>query len=521
LNDENKMIATQRKRSIEQGKVRHLARAYFDITDTKPAKNILSQSEDIFSKAFHFNPDPIAITDLKDGRYIIVNEAYLMVAGYKRHEIIGRAINEIAIFEDLEERDYILKQVRMNGVVRDFEVKLRSSSGAIIHALISAKIIEIDGIPHLLTVGKNITQRKQVEKALCISEERFYKAFNASPIIMAITSLLDGRFIEVNNSFSRMIGYSCEEVQGRTSLEIGFWLNPDDRSLAIQKLINDGSLNEMEIRFGLKTGQQRLGLYSAEPLNINGESCILSIVTDITEHRQMETDILRMDRLNLVGEMAASIGHEIRNPMTSVRGFLQIFKDKYSEDREFLNLMIEELDRANLIITEFLSLAKNKTVELEEINLNAVITNIHPLLQANAVLQDKNVLLELENIPKLLVDGKEIRQLILNLVQNGMESMSSGGNITIRTFSEKNMVVLSIQDQGKGINPEVLNKLGTPFLTTKDQGTGLGLAVCYNISKRYNAKIDIKTGADGTTFSVRFPHKFQAKTLEAYHVIST
>jgi signal transduction histidine kinase len=119
--------------------------------------------------------------------------------------------------------------------------------------------------------------------------------------------------------------------------------------------------------------------------------------------------------------------------------------------------------------------------------------------------QEKNIRIAIENIPDLLLDEKEIRQLLLNLLYNGLESMPSGGDITIRTYTENENVVLSIQDQGHGIKPEILEKLGTPFLTTKENGTGLGLAVCYGIAVRHNANINIKTSETGTTFLVNFP----------------
>jgi signal transduction histidine kinase len=231
------------------------------------------------------------------------------------------------------------------------------------------------------------------------------------------------------------------------------------------------------------------------------------IFTDITKRKQMEAAMSRLDRLNLVGEMAASLGHEIRNPMTTVRGYLQILRDNnnYVQDRDAFELMIEELDRANAIITEFLSLARNKMVELKSINLNSIIKKILPLVNANAMAQEKNIKVETGDIPDLLLDEKEIRQLILNLVGNGLESMNSGGSVTIRTFANNGKVVLSIQDQGHGIKPEILERLGTPFLTTKEDGTGLGLAVCYGIAVRHNASIDVETSENGTSFLVSFP----------------
>jgi signal transduction histidine kinase len=288
-------------------------------------------------------------------------------------------------------------------------------------------------------------------------------------------------------------------------LELGFWADPHLRDTINYHLDKNEPVMEMEIDFYNSEGDRRLGLYTAERLQINREVCNLSIFVDITERKDLETEINRLERLNLVGEMAASIGHEIRNPMTSVRGFLQMFEDKYQEDGEFLRLMIEELDRANSIITEFLSLAKDKRVELRSKKLTAIIKNIMPLIKANATMQDKHIELDLKPGPALFLDEKEIRQLILNLVHNGLESMPAGGTITIKTYFDTDNVVLSIQDQGDGVAPEIIDRLGTPFLTTKEDGTGLGLAVCYRIVNRHNAKIDIETSSAGTAFYVRFP----------------
>jgi len=489
----------------EDGEISGVIYCSREITDRKQAEEALRLSEEKFSKAFRCNPDPIPIMTLKEGRYIEVNEKWLDIFGYDRHEVIGHTVEKLGTWVFPHERDLMIEQIQEKGSIRDYEVMLRTKSGEIRFFLLSSEIIDVDGEPHLICVSKDITDRKNIEKALRLSEERFSKAFNSNPTAMSITTLETGRFININESFCHIINSNSDELLGHTSLEIGFWPEAVDRKHMIENIISNEGVRDQEIVFYTKTGEQRLGSLAVERLDINGQPCILSTLLDITERRQMETEITRLDRLNLVGEMAASIGHEIRNPMTSVRGFLQMFESKYDEDKEFLHLMIEELDRANAIITEFLSLAKNKMVELVPKDLNSVLNNILPLIQANATIQDKTIKLEVEHLPDLLLDEKEIRQLILNLVYNGLESMSPGTTMTIKTFMEGKSVVLAIQDQGQGVEPALLDKLGTPFFTTKEQGTGLGLAVCYGIAKRHNARIDINTSSNGTTFYVRFP----------------
>lgn len=224
------------------------------------------------------------------------------------------------------------------------------------------------------------------------------------------------------------------------------------------------------------------------------------------EKQKMDSALNRLERLNLIGEMAASIGHEIRNPLTTVRGYLQFFqyKEMYSQHREQFKTMIEELDRANVIITEFLSLAKNKVVEFEIGNLNDSINALLPLIRADAIHTGHEIEVDLGHIPNIKLDRKEIRQLLLNLIRNGLEATPPGKKVMIKTNLIDGKVVLSIQDTGSGIPKEIMDKLGTPFVTTKDTGTGLGLPVCYRIIERHDASIEVDTGAMGTIFYVKF-----------------
>jgi signal transduction histidine kinase len=166
--------------------------------------------------------------------------------------------------------------------------------------------------------------------------------------------------------------------------------------------------------------------------------------------------------------------------------------------------MIEELEIANSIITDFLSLAKNKAVELKNVNLNIILKTIVPLIEAYAMKDGKKICLDLGEVPDLPLDKKEIHQVIFNLTRNGLDAMSPGGHLFIQTYTDGNEAVLTVRDQGEGIKPELLEKIGTPFFTTKETGTGLGLAVCYSIAARHKARIEISTGESGTTFFVKF-----------------
>ena len=143
-------------------------------------------------------------------------------------------------------------------------------------------------------------------------------------------------------------------------------------------------------------------------------------------------------------------------------------------------------------------------------DLNAVIRSILPLLQADAFRRGNDIDLELEIIPEVMADEKEIRQCILNLVSNGMDAMPMGGTLTISTTAAGDQVVMTVRDRGPGIAPEIEAKLGTPFITTKENGTGLGLVVCYRIAHRHHAAIGVETGPEGTAFHFIFSQRNNA-----------
>jgi two-component system, sporulation sensor kinase E len=352
----------------------------------------------------------------------------------------------------------------------------------------------------LLEQAKEIERERQIQ--LYHSEKRFSKIFQSSPSLIAIRSTVDWHYIDVNESWLHFTGYAYEEVIGKTENLCSFTVdNQDEIPINYEKYVNQAVRN-VQVTYMAKSGERRHGLLSTETIDIQDEKCLVLSITDITERVNLLKEMARLDRLNLVGEMAAGIAHEIRNPMTTVRGFLQVLKTHPTAD--YIDLMLEELDRANSIITEFLSLAKNKLADRNWQFLNPIIQSLTPLIEAEAVLGGKTIELKLNECPLLLLDEKEIRQLILNLSLNGLEAMTTGGALSIHTFCLEEEVVLEVQDQGSGINEELLDKLGTPFLTTKEKGTGLGLAVCYSVVARHGAQMKVKTSSSGTTFSIHF-----------------
>ncbi|MDD4168862.1 MAG: PAS domain S-box protein, partial [Desulfotomaculaceae bacterium] len=407
-----------------------------DITDRKQAEKLLRLSEKKFSKAFNAGPNPMAITTIESGRIIDANDKFLSFFGYSRQEVLNHTITDLNIYENPEYRAKIIHLIANQRSIKNLDINFRNKSGEIRIGLFSSDVIVISGEQqYLLSVINDITELKQAEKALRLSEERFYKAFYNNPIPMVIVRCRDDQHIEVNKSYERFFGYNREEVIGRTVLDISLYADTDKFELIKKFLSEQGYCDNLNVLFTTKLGDVRYVLMSGEIIELNNEKCRLVTLNDITDFKKMENEMARLERLNLIGQMAAGIGHEIRNPMTTVRGFLQLLKGKerYAQDQNYMSLMIDELDRANTIITGFLGLARNKAEDMKLQSLNELIEGLLPLLSSDAMENQIDIQLELGVTPDLLLDKNEIHQIILNLVRNGIEAMEPGGVLTIKT----------------------------------------------------------------------------------------
>jgi len=370
------------------------------------------------------------------------------------------------------------------------------------HAHLVPEFHKDGSVKSVLCLLRNISELKKTTLALFASEKRNNRLLATFPDLLMYLSN-DGVYLDYHITNPNLLYAPLKDRLGKHISEVLPVEVSQQVMSAIQRAVTTGETQIVEYQLTIN-----MIVYFFEGRIINfDDDRVLAIVRNISELTRLKQELTRLDQLHLVGEIAASIGHEVRNPMTTVRGYLQLFshKPEFTSYKETFNLMIEELDRANAIISEFLSLAKNKAIKLEQQNLNTIINAIAPLIQSSATISNKYLTLNLELIPDLLLDAQEIRQLILNLVHNGLEAMLPGQVITIKTFiNNNNNVVMAIQDTGAGISPELMDKLGTPFFTTKELGTGLGLAICYSIAARHKATIEVVTSAQGTTFLTIF-----------------
>lgn len=365
---------------------------------------------------------------------------------------------------------------------------------------------------------ERIIEKKQINRQMLrlsnkfITEaEKLRQIMNVAPLI--ITSLDEnGRITAINASALQLLKLSFPDLTAESAIGLHFTeLNKKDITPGLHEVIR--------LTKAAQTGQEtinkvlRVGYGSfyvnIVPLRTFSEepSGVVILSQDTTELERLRNELDHVEQLSLVGKMAASITHEIRNPMAVVRGFLQLMQEKSPSSLDhYYVIVMDELDRANSIINDFLSLAQNRVVEKQWIHLHSIIEELLPLLWADANLRGQSIVfVSGTDIPELNLNSKEIKQLILNLARNGMEAMEDKGELKIETHYHGNEVTMSIQDTGPGIPKDKLEKLFEPFYTTKSKGTGLGLSLCLSIVERHHGRIQVES-QEGvkTTFNVSF-----------------
>lgn len=474
-----------------------------EVSHVRQLEHSLRRTQQELDSVFQHADQGFILADLS-GCMLQVNRRLAEMLGYAEAELVGRHFSEITFPEDTtKDLELFLQLAAGRRESYQLEKRYLHRDGHPVLCLLTARSIrdEHGVVRYLLCQIRDITAGRQFSADLYASLVR-----HSDNIIYVCSP--EGIILSWNPAGERILGYSQQDVLGRhVSL-----LYPDrsgPTGSLIDQLPASASPLQQAVQRKAKSGQLVDLLITVSPIKDSAEQLVgtATIARDITEQVARDRELARLDRLALVGEMAASIGHELRNPMTTVRGYLQLLSRKpaLTAYRDQMQLMMDELDRMNEIITEFLALARDKRVELAWEDLNRVVTALLPLVTAEGMLQGKLVRCELGELPPLLLDPKEIRQLLLHLVQNGLDAIQSGQAVTIRTSRLPDRVLLEVADQGSGIAPEHLAKLGTPFFTTKPGGTGLGLSLCYSIAARHGASVNVTTDSGGTAFRILFP----------------
>lgn len=226
---------------------------------------------------------------------------------------------------------------------------------------------------------------------------------------------------------------------------------------------------------------------------------------NIQERKELQKLALKSGKLGIAGQLAASIAHEIRNPLTSIKGFIKLAKEG-SLDPEHYSIIEEEIDRIETISSELLVLGKPLSVEIQMCDAGKLLRDVCILLQSQAVMKRIEIKYDVEENCVIRCNEGQMKQVFINIIKNAIEAMNDGGVIYTSVRAQDGQIVMAVQDEGKGIPESVMEKIGEPFYSTKESGTGLGLMVCFNIVEQYGGEIDVCSQIDkGTTITTRFP----------------
>ncbi|WP_216828557.1 PAS domain-containing sensor histidine kinase [Alkalihalobacterium elongatum] len=318
---------------------------------------------------------------------------------------------------------------------------------------------------------------------------------------------LKGNFLAVNKSFEEIFGYTEDEALNRNFRLV---VHEDDleRTLYHFENVKNQIPQNFDITCITKQGEKKSIHITITPVIINKNVvAVFGIAQDISDQIRAQQTHIKSEKLSFIGELAAGIAHEINNPLTTIKGFLQLWKEGSIYYPDHYSIFESELDRIALLSNELLTLGKPLSQQMKIIDIAVVLQEVTRLFQKEAELKNIDISCNTkENTYNLFCNEVQIKQLFFNIIENGIDAMDRGGKLVIEATLSNNEVVISISDEGKGIPPEILNRIGEPFYTTKEKGTGLGLMVCYGIVNQYNGEINVTSRINsGTTFSIKLP----------------
>ncbi|KON88467.1 diguanylate cyclase [Sporosarcina globispora] len=457
----------------------------------------------------------VAITDPK-GIITYVNDKFVEISKYEEHELLGRNHNILnSGFHSPEYFRNLWKTIGSREIWKG-EIRNKAKDGSFywVETTIVPFLNKMNKPYQYVSIRTDITALKSAEASLkkSLKEVNDIKFALDQSSIIAFTDE-KGKITNVNEKFCEISQFSREELIGQNHSILNSGLHSKEFFKNLWKTIGQGEVWKGEIRNKAKDGSYYWVHTTIVPfLNTNGKPYqYLAIRNDITERKKTEEVLHRQDKLAAVGQLAAGVAHEIRNPLTTMKGYTEFLQlDETNEERqEYLSIILDEIDRVNNIVEDFMVLAKPKAAELEERDIIPIVKNVVSFLEFEARKRDVKIGFEYEqDIIQIQCDENRLKQVFLNLIKNGIEAMPDGGDITVSARIINNQVQIAIQDTGVGIPQEKLKNIGEPFFTTKKNGNGLGLMVSFQIIESHNGKIFIESELNkGTTFNIVLPAK--------------
>ncbi|MFU6376770.1 bifunctional diguanylate cyclase/phosphodiesterase [Metapseudomonas otitidis] len=432
---------------IHHGHVPVIRGLMIDITEAKHTEDALRLSEQKFATVFHHCPDVIALARRSDGRILDVNQTFEQQTGLSAAQAIGRTATELGLWTDPSLAAGLLQRLQHESL-HNLEMAFRRSDGRNFTGLLSAQPTDVEGVPALIIVVRDITVLQETQQRLRLSEEKFARAFHASPDGLLITRLADGRLIEANEGFTRITGYELGEADYRTTLDLGIWERPSDRTYMVKTIREEGGIRDFTAPIRRKDGSLRICELSAQPLPVAGEACILTIARDVTDRQKMQEELLQAATVfesTAEGVMITDTQQRIlavNRAFTTITGYEQhealgqtprLLASNHHE-RGFYVDMWDQLNREGHWQGEIWNRRKNGETFPEWLTINAVrnpegqithfvgvFADISPLKQAQARLDYQAHHDPLTGLPNRILFENRLRQALAACEREGHE----------------------------------------------------------------------------------------------------
>jgi len=463
---------------------------------------------------------------------LYVNSAYVRLLGFESREQAMAATDLLQLIHP-EDRAFVARHIaaRLAGseASASYEFRALRRDGSIAWIECLATTIDWEGLPAALGSLSDITARKRAEQALRRSEQLFVTVFNASPDMISLTTLEDGRYIDVNDSFLRLCGRRRQEVIGRTAREIDFWSEPGFRERMVDMLRRDGVVRDLETAVRASSGGVRNFSFSIELIRHEDRDLLLGIGRDITERRQHEAELRRSKEDAELANRAksdflANMSHELRTPLNAILGFSEVIRDqlfgptgnpRYAAYARDIHGSGQHLLQ---IINDLLDISKLEAGKVDlheaEVSLSPVLESCLRLVRDRA--NDGGVALRPElpaHFPAIRADERMLKQILINLLSNAVKFTPAGGTVRIGArLTEAGAIAIDVTDTGIGMSPREIEIALTPFgqvdgtLTRKHQGTGLGLPLAKSLIQLHGGELTIgSVKGQGTVVTVTLP----------------
>jgi PAS domain S-box-containing protein len=371
------------------------------------------------------------------------------------------------------------------------------------------------------------------ERKLGESDDRFRVAFETSPDCIAVNRLADGVYLMINPGFTRVTGYTAEEIMGRSSLELSIWANPEDRVRVVAEVRRAGFATNLELRFRFKDGRIGVGLMSARTIRLRGQECLLTVTREISELKaaerergRLQEELQQAQKMEALGRLAGGVAHDFNNLLSVIltnANMSLVELPPEDPSRESFQEIKDAASRAAELTRRLLAFGRRQVFEPRPLDLSAQVDGLETMMR-RLLGEDLELVFELDRaLPPIMADRGQVEQVIMNLALNAREAMRYGGKITIATRTERKAppggegrapstcCVLSVRDTGPGMPEEVRRRVFEPFFTTKQGGTGLGLAIVHGVARQHGGFVEVDSAPSlGTTFRVFFPAEAQA-----------